>query len=63
MPVLLRDIHTILRKDPEIVTILSEEEIGTIISGLKEVAKVDITTSAVKKAGTKTLKSLTLDDL
>lgn len=35
MPTLLREIHTALRKQPENVTILSEEQIQTIVNGLQ----------------------------
>jgi hypothetical protein len=35
MPTLLREIHTALRKQPENVVILSEEEIGIIVTGLE----------------------------
>lgn len=34
-PYLLRDIHQHLRKDPEVVTVLTDEEIGLIVRGLK----------------------------
>ncbi len=48
MPVLLRAIHTQLRSDPEIVTLLSEDEIGTIVNGLKRQTQVELVTSTVK---------------
>ena len=35
LPTLLRDIHTALRKQPENVTLMSEEEICIIVSALK----------------------------
>lgn len=35
MPTLLREIHTALRKQPENVVILSEEDIGIIVRGLE----------------------------
>ena len=35
LPVLLRDIHKVLKSDPDCVTLLSEEDIGIIVSGLK----------------------------
>lgn len=35
MPTLLREIHTALRKQPENVVILSEDQIGTIVKGLE----------------------------
>lgn len=48
MPVLLREIHTQLRKDPEIVTLLSEEEIGVIVNGLKLQTNTVIATTIMK---------------
>lgn len=57
MPVLLRTIHTQLRKDPELVTCLDEEEIGIIVNGLKKQSNTEIATTTVKQASaTATLK-------
>jgi hypothetical protein len=64
MPVLLRQIHTVLREDPETVTILTEEEIGIIVTGLKKQTGTEITTAMVKGTKTtKTLKKMSVDDL
>lgn len=58
MPTLLREIHTALRKQPENVVILSEEDIGIIVRGLEvqtntfladTVSKSSKSTSAVGK--------------
>jgi len=49
LPVLLREIHKQLRDDPAIVTLLSADEIRTIVSGLKQQTKTEITQAAVKK--------------
>lgn len=49
MPMLLRDIHTILKSDPDNVTLLSEEDIGVIVSGLKLQTKTVITAAALGK--------------
>lgn len=46
---LLRNIHTQLRSDGELVTVLSEEEIGTIVRGLSMETRTQIATTAVKK--------------
>lgn len=35
MPTLLRQVHTALRKQPENVILLSEEDIGIIVNGLE----------------------------
>lgn len=60
---LLRTIHTQLKKDPEIVTLLSEEDCAILVNGLKEYTKTEISTRAVKKKGGKSLKQMTLADL
>lgn len=54
LPVLLRTIHTQLRKDPEIVTLLSEDEIGIIVNGLKRQTQVELVTTTVKPASSAT---------
>ena len=61
---LLREIHTQLKADPEVVTLLSEEEIAVVVSGLKRQTATEIATSALKTTkGNKSLKSLSLADL
>ena len=62
MPVLLRTIHKQLRDDPELVTILSEEELGIIVNCLKKQTNTEIVASVVKGSkGTGKKKPLTLD--
>ena len=61
MPMLLRDIHTILKSDPDNVTLLSEEDIGVIVSGLKMQTKTVITAAALTKKTS--LKNTQLADL
>ena len=51
MPSLLRKIHTKLKADPAIVTLLSEEEISQVISGLK--AQTNVQFSSPKTASKK----------
>ena len=64
MPTLLRTIHTTLRKDPAIVTVLSEEEIGIVVRGLMNQTQTTIASSIVKSGGKgKAGKNLTLEDL
>jgi hypothetical protein len=53
MPVLLREIHTTLRAQPENITLLSEEEISVIVSGLKVQTGIEFAASATKGAGAK----------
>jgi heterodisulfide reductase subunit B len=60
MPTLLREIHTTLGKYPEQVVLLSEEEIGIIVSGLTVHTKVQFAANAISSAkapsATKSLK-------
>ena len=56
MPVLLRTIHTQLRNDPELVTALSEEEIGQLVNCLKVQTRTEIVTTASKPASASSLK-------
>lgn len=49
MPTLLREIHTALRAQPENVTLMSEEEIAVIVSGLKVQTGVEFAAAATKK--------------
>lgn len=49
MPSLLRKIHTKLKADPELVTLLSEEEIAQVINGLKVQTNVSLVSSSAKK--------------
>lgn len=58
-PYLLRDIHQHLRRDPEIVTVLSDEEIGLIVRGIKTMTGTVLgTTAAAKKTGGRAKKSM-----
>jgi hypothetical protein len=61
MPMLLREIHGILKADPDCVTLLSEEDIGTIVSGLKKQTMTEITAATLKKKTS--LKNTSLADL
>ena len=61
MPMLLRDIHSILKADPDNVTLLSESDIGVIVSGLKLQTKTVITAAALGKKTS--LKNTQLADL
>jgi hypothetical protein len=63
MPTLLREIHRNLGRDPELVTMLTEEECSILVRGLKKQTNTEIATTAVKKAKTKSSKQLTLADL
>lgn len=65
MAILLREIHTNLKNDPAIVTLMSEDEIAVIVSGLKSQTMTDIVTSQVKPsaAAKKALSKVSTDDL
>ena len=63
LPTLLRVVHTQLKKDPELVTLLSNKESSILVNGLKEHTKIELACSAVKSAPRKSLKATTIDDL
>ena len=54
---ILRDIHSKLRQDPAIVTALSEDEIGAIVSGLIHHANIEIVAPKAVKAAKKAAKT------
>ena len=58
MPTLLRSIHSGLKKDPHIVTILSEEECNILVKGLKKQTGTEIATTALKKGTKKAMNKM-----
>lgn len=62
MPTLLRDIHRNLKQDPELVTLLTEEECSVLVRGLKKQTNTEIATSAVKSPK-KALSKMSVADL
>jgi hypothetical protein len=63
-PILLKKIHEALRKDPDNVTLASEEEIAIVFSGLERQTNTYITQSITKAKSTGAkLKNLGVDDL
>ena len=62
MPGLLRTIHKQLKADPDVVTILSEDECAVLVRGLKAITKTEIAISALSKSK-KALSKMTVDDL
>jgi len=62
MPTLLREIHTLLKSDPTNITLLDEDDISIIVSGLKKQTQVEIS-QATLKTSAKKLSKVTLDDL
>jgi hypothetical protein len=63
MPTLLRTIHANLKQDPELVTILSPEQVGIIVSGLMRQTQTTIATSVLSGGKGKALKKISLDDI
>ena len=63
MPILLRDIHKTLKADPEVVTLLTEEEIGVIVNGLSSQTQTTIATSLASGKKGKSIKSIGVADL
>jgi hypothetical protein len=62
---LLYNIHVNLQKDPDVVHLLSPEEIGVIVAGLSKKTGVfiTVTSSKTKTSSGKKLKDLSLSDL
>jgi hypothetical protein len=58
MPTLLKDIHKALKADPDVVTILTEEECSILVRGLKKQTATEIATSAVKGHKKKAVKNM-----
>lgn len=56
-PIILRDIHNSLRSDPDIVTLLSEEEIAVIVRGLEAHAGIEIAPIKAKSATSRAKKA------
>lgn len=51
-PHILKDIHETLRADPEVVTLLKEEEIAIIVKGLERHSHIAVVPAKAKKAST-----------
>lgn len=65
MPVLLQEIHRNIKNDPAVVTLLSEEELAIVISGLQKQTQTVIVATQAKPsaAAKKALKNVTADQL
>lgn len=61
IPTLLRTIHQQLKADPEVVTLLDEDEIKVVVSGLQHVTKISLL-AAAPAPKKKSLKNMSLDD-
>lgn len=62
IPALLRTIHTQIKSDPELVTVLSEEDISIIVKGLSRQTNTEIASTALKTKS-KSLKNVGVADL
>ena len=62
IPTLLRDTHTTLRKDPDLVTALEDEQIAIVVEALKKQTNTEIVTTA-SKSSAKSVKKITALDL
>ena len=63
MPIILRDIHKQLKADPDLVTILTEEECSVLVRGLKKQTGVEIAVKAIAGTKSKAASKITLADL
>ena len=60
---ILRSIHSHLKKDPEIVTLMTPEECNKVVEGLKEQTHTFFAEKALKSGNKKALNKTTLLDL
>jgi hypothetical protein len=63
LPVVLGEIKRILLKNPEVATLLTEEEIGKLVAGLSARAGEKLAEAVVKSTRAKSIKGATVDDL
>jgi len=59
----LARIHKNVATSPELLHILSDEQISLIVRAQSRVAQIDILQEKVSKAGSKPKKTITLDDI
>lgn len=63
LPRLLQEIHAQLKNEPDVVTVLSEEEIAVIIAGLSRQTNTSLIAKSSSASKTKRLAATSLDDL
>ena len=51
MPLLLKDIHSTLQKQPDNITLVDDDEIGTIFQALMKYTNTSVALTAIKKGG------------
>lgn len=62
MATLLQDIHRTLKSDPDVVTLLSEEDCSILVRGLKKQTNTEIAVAAIKKKPKKAMSKMTTSD-
>lgn len=67
IPILLRDIHSQLKQNPEVVTLMTEDEVAIVVQGLSVQTRTHLSGSVMKSAKSATskaaMKNVKLDDL
>lgn len=64
MPTLLREIHNFLKAQPDIVTVLADEDINVIVTGLKRQTQIELVVNTKKSASkSKRVAAIDVDDL
>lgn len=65
LPTLLRDIHTTLKKQPEQVTLMTEDEIAIVVRGLEKQTQSHLVAATLKptKVKKESLKNVSATDL
>lgn len=60
---LLREIHKALKADPDVVTLLSEEDCSILVRGLKKQTATEIATKSLSASKKKAMSKMTVADL
>lgn len=63
MKELLHEIHRSLKADPEVVTLLSEQECSILVRGLKKLTATEIATKSLGASRKKAQSKMTIADL
>ncbi len=63
MPTLLRTIHASLKANPDVVTLLTPEEIGIVVTGLKRQTNIEIISKATPASKKAKMATISTDDL
>ncbi len=63
MPILLQKIHRQLDADPDVVTLLSNEDCSILVRGLTQQTGASIAATVIKKGTKKAMSRMTVADL